>query len=124
MALKLTKGNESIVVENDLKLVEAALAMAEVNRKWSYGESTIDMEKRFTSVVESMKTDPTVTTEELESITTATERTLLLEELALTFRAIQDEADDLLPSFEGSQEEALAMLKAYGISLGVTLSLA
>lgn len=123
MALKLTKGNESIVVENGLEMVEIALAMAEVNRKWSYGEPIPTMRQRFTKIIESMRSDPTVTTEELESITTATERTLLLEELALTFRAIQDEADDLLPSFENSREEALAMLKAYGASLGVTLSL-
>lgn len=123
MTLKLTKGNESIVVENGLEMVEIALAMAEVNRKWSYGEPISTMRQRFAKIIESMRADPTVTTEELESITTATERTLLLEELALTFRAIQDEADDLLPSFENSREEALAMLKAYGVSLGVTLSL-
>lgn len=123
MGIKASKESASFTVNNSDPLIEIALAMAELNRNWGDKAHIDKMKEDLSTVVESARNDPSTTQEELGNLELRSETMLALEELATVFRSILDESDELLPSFEGPKEEAIAMLKSYASALGARLDL-
>lgn len=95
--------------------------MAELNRRFGYKGSQAKLEEALTKILNSASKDSKTSADEMRLMAQKTGEILLMEELAVSFREMEDEEDDLLPSFDGTPAEALETLTRYAHSLGCKL---
>lgn len=123
MSISATREAVSFTVEDTDPMVEAALAMAELNRRWGYQGKIEALEAALLKIVASARMDAKFSLEEINRLQQNRSKIQLMEELAASFRAMEDENDDQKPRFQSAPDDALDMVKDYAVSLGAELTL-
>ena len=115
----------SFTVEHEDPLVEAALALAELNRRWGHHGTPEALATAQDRVIRSARMDSRVSLAELKELQLNSAKIQLMEELAASFRAFEDEgkAHGQLPHFQGELDHALETARDYAASLGCELKL-
>ena len=124
MAITVKRETVSFSVEHDDPLIEIALAMAELNRRWGYRGAPEVLEASLNRVIRSAQMDPKVKIADLALMKSSSKRIRLMEELAASFRVSEDEGREQgqLPRFQGELDEALETAQSYAQSLGCELT--
>lgn len=119
MALKFVReGGMTVTAEHADPLVEVGLAMAALNERWGFQGDPSALAKSLEGIVKSAKNDPKTGNGELIHLQSQSQKIQLMEQLAQSFRATRDEADEELPRYQGHVSEARQMAEDYGRSLG------
>lgn len=113
----------SFTVEHEDPLVEAALALAELNRRWGHHGTPEALATAQDRVIRSARMDARVSLAELKQLQLNSAKIKLMEELAASFRAFEDEGKGQKPRFQGEPDHAVETAQSYAASLGCELKL-
>ena len=123
MSITVNREAVSFTVEHEDPLVEAALAMAELNRRWGHHGNPEALASALHRVVSSARMDSKVSLREIERLQLNSTKIQVMEELAASFRAFEDEGDGRLPHFQGELDHAVQTARDYAVALGCELVL-
>lgn len=123
MAITVNREAVSFTVEHEDPLVQVALAMAELNRRWGHHGTPEALATAQDRVIRSARMDSRVSLREIKELQLNSSKIQLMEELAASFRTFEDEgaATGDRPSFQGELDQALETARDYASSLGCEL---
>lgn len=123
MSVTATRDGESFTISEPEGSIEIARAMAEMSRRWGHQGEVSSLIKDFEKIVELTRADPRAKPEEILLLEQKAQKIQLLEDLALSFRATEDEDDELQPRFHGSLAEGFDTLRSYARVVGAKLEI-
>lgn len=123
MSVTATRDGEHFTISEPDGAVEIARAMAELSRRWGHSGEVSSLIRDFEKIVQLAKADPRSQPQEVLLLEQKAQKIQLLEDLARSFRATEDEADEVQPRFHGSLAEGFDTLRSYARVVGAKLEI-